>query len=514
MLKSHPYFAHHKAFIMKKLFTLCVLIVFTANALFAQDKNVKKIASTIKAKELKQKLTIIAGADMEGRETATEGQRKAADYIENYFKKLGLLAGNFDSYQMYFPVYMDTAPQSSLIINNTSYTAMQDYSFNAGNTNAGNSKTNEIVFAGYGLKDSASDDYTNLDVKDKWVLVMPASSKNPGDKTSYTNYQKFQQAKAHNAAGLLIVSNDFPKTATDYSRGNMTNKAPVADSAMPVIYVSFKLASQIVGRDISTNNLCSTCEKKAYAARLSFTLTKSTIQLQSSNVIAVLPGTDKKDEYIFITAHYDHLGKRGDIIYYGADDDGSGTASVLEIAEAFANARDKGFSPRRTIVFMTVSGEEKGLWGSEYYTDHPIFPLNKTTVDLNIDMVGRQDPTRTYGDKDNYVYTIGDDKLSTDLAKITDSINNLYTHLELDRKFNDPNDPNRFYYRSDHYNFAKNGVPVIFYFNGTHADYHQPTDTVDKIVFKLMAKRVKLVFYTAWEMANRDGMIKRDIPLK
>ena len=200
MLKSHPYFAHHKAFIMKKLFTLCVLIVFTANALFAQDKNVKKIASTIKAKELKQKLTIIAGADMEGRETATEGQRKAADYIENYFKKLGLLAGNFDSYQMYFPVYMDTAPQSSLIINNTSYTAMQDYSFNAGNTNAGNSKTNEIVFAGYGLKDSASDDYTNLDVKDKWVLVMPASSKNPGDKTSYTNYQKFQQAKAHNAS--------------------------------------------------------------------------------------------------------------------------------------------------------------------------------------------------------------------------------------------------------------------------------------------------------------------------
>ena len=163
---------------------------------------------------------------------------------------------------------------------------------------------------------------------------------------------------------------------------------------------------------------------------------------------------------------------------------------------------------------MTVSGEEKGLWGSEFYASNPIYPLNKTTVDLNIDMVGRIDPERTYGDSMNYVYTIGEDKLSSDLLKISDSINNKFVKLELDRKFNDPKDPNRFYYRSDHFNFAKNGIPVIFYFNGTHADYHQPTDTVDKINFDLMAKRVKLVFYTAWDMANREEMLKRDIPLK
>jgi Zn-dependent M28 family amino/carboxypeptidase len=227
-----------------------------------------------------------------------------------------------------------------------------------------------------------------------------------------------------------------------------------------------------------------------------------------------LPGTDKKDEYVFVTGHYDHLGKRDSVIYYGADDDGSGTTSVIEIAEAFAKAKKKGYLPRRTIVFMTVSGEEKGLWGSEYYASHPVYPLNKTTVDLNIDMVGRIDPDRKYGDSLNYVYTIGEDKLSSDLLKISDSINNKFAKLELDRKYNDPKDPNRFYYRSDHYNFAKNGVPVIFYFNGTHADYHQPTDTVDKINFELMAKRVKLVFYTAWDMANRDEMLKRDIPLK
>jgi Zn-dependent M28 family amino/carboxypeptidase len=154
------------------------------------------------------------------------------------------------------------------------------------------------------------------------------------------------------------------------------------------------------------------------------------------------------------------------------------------------------------------------LWGSEYYTSHPVFPLNKTSVDLNIDMVGRIDPDRKHGDSTNYVYTIGEDKLSSDLFKISDSINNKFVKLELDRKFNDPKDPNRIYYRSDHYNFAKNGVPVIFYFNGTHADYHQPTDTVDKINFDLMTKRVKLIFFTAWDIANRDEMLKRDIPLK
>ncbi len=162
---------------------------------------------------------------------------------------------------------------------------------------------------------------------------------------------------------------------------------------------------------------------------------------------------------------------------------------------------------------MTVSGEEKGLWGSHYYSEHPIFPLDKTTADLNIDMIGRIDPDYN-GDSLNYIYTIGDNKLSSDLQPITNTINKKYSKLQIDRKFNDPKDPNRFYYRSDHYNFARKGVPVIFYFNGTHADYHQPTDTPDKINYPLLEKRAKFIFYTAWEIANRDEMLKRDIPLE
>jgi len=185
---------------------------------------------------------------------------------------------------------------------------------------------------------------------------------------------------------------------------------------------------------------------------------------------------------------------------------------VLAIAEAFTKAKAAGNGPRRTMVFMTVSGEEKGLWGSESYSNHPLFPLEKTTADLNIDMIGRTDATRK--DTNNYIYVVGDDKLSTDLKPISEAQNNKYTKLQLDYKFNDPNDPNRIYFRSDHYNFARKGVPIIFYYDGMlGADYHKPTDTPDKINYPLMAKRAQLVFYTAWEMANRDDMLKRDIAL-
>ena len=246
--------------------------------------------------------------------------------------------------------------------------------------------------------------------------------------------------------------------------------------------------------------------------------TLSNYDKTSYNVVGYIEGSDKKlkNEFVIIGAHYDHIGKRNDTtIYYGADDDGSGTTGILELAQAFVEAKKAGKGLRRSILFMTVSGEEKGLWGSRYYSEHPVYPLDKTTVDLNIDMIGRIG-NEYMKDKDsaNYVYIIGDDKLSTDLAAITDQVNSTYSKMKLDRKYNDPKDPNRFYFRSDHYNFAEKGVPIIFYFNGVHPDYHRPTDTPDKINYPLMAKRAQLVFYTAWEMANRNDMLKRDLKLE
>jgi len=234
----------------------------------------------------------------------------------------------------------------------------------------------------------------------------------------------------------------------------------------------------------------------------------------ASNVLGVVEGSDKKDEYVFVTAHYDHLGKHDGKIYYGADDDGSGTVAVLEMAEAFAKAKAAGKGPRRTIVFMTVSGEEKGLWGSEYYSENAVYPLDKTSVDLNIDMIGRIDTERMKADTLNYIYVVGHDKISSELPLINEAINNKYTGLTLDYKFDDPNDPERIYFRSDHYNFARKGVPVLFFYDGMlQSDYHKPTDTVDKIYWKLLEKRTRMIFLTAWEMANRENMLKRDKPI-
>lgn len=228
----------------------------------------------------------------------------------------------------------------------------------------------------------------------------------------------------------------------------------------------------------------------------------------SENVVAYIKGSEKPDEYLVISAHYDHLGKKGEAIYNGADDDGSGTTAVMEIARAFKKAADDGYGPKRSIVFLHVTGEEEGLFGSRYYSEHPIFPLDSTVVDLNIDMVGRVD--EKHSDSPDYVYLIGSDKLSTELHELSEAMNKKYTNLTLDYTYNDEKDPNRFYYRSDHYNFAKNNIPIIFYFNGVHADYHQPTDTPDKINYQILQNRARLVFYTAWEIANRKDRLEVD----
>ncbi|CAM4153974.1 M28 family metallopeptidase [Gillisia limnaea] len=223
----------------------------------------------------------------------------------------------------------------------------------------------------------------------------------------------------------------------------------------------------------------------------------------SENVLAFIEGSEKPEEILVISSHYDHVGidDEGNI-YNGADDDGSGTVAILEIAEAFMQAKKDGFTPKRSILFLNVTGEEKGLVGSKYYTDNPVFPLAQTVANLNIDMIGRiGEGMENSGD---YVYLIGSDKLSTQLHELSEEVNNKYLNLTLDYTFNDENDPNRFYYRSDHYNFAKNNIPIIFYFNGVHADYHKMTDTPDKIEYDLLEKRAKLVFLTAWEIANRD----------
>lgn len=227
----------------------------------------------------------------------------------------------------------------------------------------------------------------------------------------------------------------------------------------------------------------------------------------SENILVFIEGTEKPEEIIVVSAHYDHIGTKNGKIYNGADDDGSGTVALMEIAEAFKNAKKLRKAPKRSILILHVTGEEHGLLGSKYYTENPVFPLKNTVANLNIDMIGRSDKEN---EGKNYVYVIGSEMLSSELKKINENANNATNKLELNYKYDDPKDPQRLYYRSDHYNFAKNNIPVIFFFDGIHEDYHKPTDDADKIDYELLKKRTQLVFATAWELANRDDKIVVD----
>ncbi|HOZ77721.1 MAG TPA: M28 family peptidase [Ferruginibacter sp.] len=524
---------------MKKTI-VSISVSFLFCTAIAQKDVSEKYAAHITGDGLKKHLVIIAGEEMEGRETGTEGQRKAAAYIEAQYKAIGLQqVPALKGYQQFFPLFEDSTDvtSGSLKIDNTDLTYGEHYYVNVMGNSTKTITANSFVFAGYGISEKNYDDYKGIDVKGKVAVIFLGEPRKDGiylvsGTNSYSKYTypgasaKIKTATEKGAAAVIFINPSAPNISSALTNANKKSKLyfpPSGDKEQVNYLVASHSVLKTFFAEWNTDGLLQSA--KAAAAfnpvelpekktAFQFTFKKERLVVNASNVIGVIEGTDKKEEYVFLTAHYDHLGKKGDKIYYGADDDGSGTCGVIAMAEAFAKAKAEGHGPRRTIVFMTVSGEEKGLWGSEYYTDNPVFPLDKTTVDLNIDMVGRVDTEREKADTLNYLYVVGHDKLSSELPVINEGVNKKYTGLTLDYKFDDPNDRERIYYRSDHYNFARKGVPVLFFYDGMlKADYHKPTDTVDKIYWDLYQKRMRLIFHTAWEMANRDAMLKRDIAL-
>jgi len=479
--------------------SIILALLFTGAGIATLAQKPESFAKTITPADLKRDLFILAGPEMEGRETATPGQQKAASFIENRFRAIGLQPGAGAGFQMNYPVYQDSLLSASMVINGKEYVVDLDFNPVIANNNDATQRFSEVTWL---AANAPGDSIRNMNLAGKLVMLRAAVPQGRGGMSGL-----LPLLISKGVSAILLVQPNYPRTAS--ARKSNTTLNLYRRSQPPQQYgVSPAIFSAL------TNNDTAGRTSLVIPADITLQTRKTTLMLQSSNVVGLLPGSDLKDQYLFITAHYDHLGKRGDsVIFYGADDDGSGTVGIIEIAEAFAKAKAAGKGPRRSIVFMAVSGEEKGLWGSDYYSSHPLFPLDKTTADLNIDMIGRSDTERK-GDTTNYVYVVGDDKLSSDLRTISVAANNKYTKLQLDYKFNDPQDPNRIYFRSDHYNFAKKGVPIIFYYDGMlKGDYHRPTDTPDKINYSLLAKRAQLVFYTAWEMANREAMLKRDIPL-
>lgn len=520
---------------MKKIFFLP--LGFLCLQIFAQQDPATKYATTITAADLRKHLTIIAGDEFEGRETGTEGQRKAAAYIENQFGALNLKKPDaLKSYQQLYPLYQDSVLETSLSVNGIAGIYGKDFFIPIQGNENRRFKASELVFTGYGIDDPAYNDYASVNVKGKVVVFFLGEPKKDGKyfinadgKSSQWTYPgidvKLRAAAAKGAVGALVINQNSESFNKRVIENNIKTRVyfPSADEVNPSInyaFISQDFAKSFFPVDFQeslsaakkNNSFTPQPTQKKITTAYSFKKYRNIIN--ASNVIGIIEGTDKKNEYVFLTGHYDHLGKQNGKIYYGADDDGSGTCAVIEMAEAFSKAAAEGHRPRRTMVFLTVSGEEKGLWGSEYYSDHPLFPLDKTSVDLNTDMVGRTDTERKAGDTLNYIYVVGHDKLSSELPLINEAANKKYTNLVLDYKFDDPNDKERIYYRSDHYNFARKGVPVLFFYDGMlKADYHKPTDTVDKINFELYEKRVRMIFYTAWEIANRNEMLKRDKPL-
>ena len=517
---------------MKK-FKLILLFTIPLIDLFCQsDTFAIRFSKLIKSENLKKNLSVIASDEYEGRETGMKGQKMAAEYISKQFKSFGIPPLKSGYYQP-FNVVSHKPQQVGISVNGKKFLSTIDYYSPSSFVKDSSFSIKEITFAGYGINSNQYNDYS---FQEKATVVMISdgepfsekgisfisNSKEPSD-WSKVRRKKISEARKSGVKILIIVEKDIQKSLEEnahriyYSR--MTLEEEFNKDSNPadimLIHISTGMADQILkSGNKNFQQLINEINKtgKPLSTKIKTDINLNVKQthevLPTENVLGFIEGSDLKSEVLVVTAHYDHIGKEDGKVYNGADDDGSGTVGVIELANAFMQAKKQGKGPRRSILFMTVAGEEKGLLGSDYYTRHPIFELKNTIANLNIDMIGRID--KEHEGNPNYIYIIGSNMLSKELHQVNEECNTKYVNLKLDYTYNKEDDPNRYYYRSDHYNFAKNNIPVIFYFNGVHEDYHQETDEVEKINFNKMEKITRLIFFTAWELANRNDRIKVD----
>jgi hypothetical protein len=514
-----------------------IILVFHVDHSWAQmvDSDAMHYANTIQAAQLKKHVYTLASDEFEGRETGTAGQEKAAAYISTYYESLGMKPANNGGWYQTYPLKRERNLGSRAETRNQKFTFLDHFYFFG--MDSMELQTNQLVFAGYGIRDKRHNDYKKIQnlESNTWVMCLQGEPINKKGKSKITgsnetsdwNDDIFLKAEAARKAGasvLLVVNTNYEmymrrlRYWLEQPRMILERDQKKKDAnEMPIIYVSPVFANELLkGSGVTVESMQEKLNKGKMTKpvviqeSILFHVEQKVERIEAENVLAFIEGSDPKlkEEVVVVSAHYDHVGIINGQIHNGADDDASGTSAAMEIGEAFYLAAKEGKGSRRSVLILHVSGEEKGLLGSEWYSDHPVYPLTTTVCDLNIDMIGRIDPEH----KDsNYVYLIGSDKLSTDLHRISEQCNQTYTNLVLDYTYNSPDDPNRFYYRSDHYNFAKHNIPVIFYFSGVHEDYHKPGDDAPKILYNKMETITRLVFHTAWDVANRDQRLKVDV---
>jgi hypothetical protein len=477
--------------------------------------------------ELRMHLQFLASPELGGRYTLSPSFAIAARYIASRLEADGFKgAGENGDFLQTFQVVASKPDTAKSLLEISFEGKAKSYHFGdfyIPGESANGDAQGKIVFVGTGISSPSQhqDDYAGLDVKGKIVLIVP------GTPSSVANLERNEYgqgaARAHGAVGILqlppqrflelMKGKGFQERAA--SRENI-RLARDGEGNLPQVTLGPALAEELLaacGLDLKTIYQAANHKEKLQgkSVDLSAKMTVSTQQTKSStqNVAGILEGTDPvlKNEYVVFSAHYDHLKTSpGGEIYPGADDDGSGTTSVLVIAHAMSLER-----PKRSVLVIFHAGEELGLLGSEYNTDYaPVVPLKQIVADLNIDMIGRSKLPGDNAMEDehltdaNTVYLVGSNRISHELHQLSEETNSQFQKMKLDYYYNDPNNPERIYFRSDHWNYAKHGIPIIFYFDGTSVDYHRPTDTIEKIDFTKMTKVARLVFETGWRIANLD----------
>ena len=539
-----------------KLYSLIVFaaLSFALPATFAQRRAERATAhapaalikargvDAITAAQLRSYLTFIASDEMEGRDTPSRGLDTTAKFIAmnlgrwgfkpmgddgTFFQKIALRREALD------------ATRTSASINGKDFVVGEDFLPNAVSATL----SGPLVYAGNGwvLKAKNLNPYQGIDVKDKVIVVVGTgfprgvtrndlAGRMGEDWSSPTVY-----AQQHGAKGVLAIPDAGALLSWEQLRArslqpprSVVEKFTIQPNAPPVpnVVMSMKMAKALFeGEKVDAVTLANGSDVVPFELtpkNLTVTIAVKSEHPMTQNVVAVWEGGDPvlKNEYVAVGAHYDHVGicapGTADPICNGADDDGSGTTALLGMAEAISHAKQK---PKRSVLFVWHCGEEKGLWGSRYFTDYPTIPLDKIVTQLNIDMIGRSRKDGDTNDRNkeltgpNAIYVIGSTMMSTELGKLSQDVNKSFLNLTYDTKYDDPADPNRFFFRSDHYNYARKGIPIIFFFDGVHEDYHRPGDEPQKIDYDKMEKVARTVYMTLWAVANLPTRPKVDKPL-
>ena len=484
---------------------------------------------TITVEGLKSDLTVIASDEFEGRETGEEGIEKATEYITERYKAMGLTpVGDNGTFEQHYDLSAPVIEAFDYTVTDTESNLISETSLNKEETGdfvtifgGTDDVSGEIIFAGLGISNESTNHLPEV-VADKWVMVF--------FDRQLTNQSALQSLSGNGAAGVILIMDHrnpdgFLQNAQQLQSrlgagGRVSLSYLQDDSQITPAWNRIKpeLAVKLLGKTDVDDLIAMDEELKANPTAfqpkaLNYTLSHdATVDqniVQASNIVAFLEGSDPvlKDEVVVLSSHHDHVGigrpdSTGDTIYNGADDDGSGTVGLINTAQAMMAAKKAGAGPKRSVLFLHVSGEEKGLLGSRYYSDHPIYSIENTVANINVDMIGRVD--KEHQENKNYIYIIGGEIISSGLDSLLRSANEASVNLDLSKRYNDLEDPNQFYRRSDHWNFGRLGVPFIFFFNGVHADYHRPSDSVDKIEWEALTKRTQLLYTTTAMIANSD----------